>query len=73
MYKKILKELIEENTNTLDFLYSMLDEYNKSMCEWHISYKSDIIRTEAQIEIIMDIQQFIIRKIEENKSNLKIK
>lgn len=73
MYKKILKELIEENTNTLDFLYSMLDYYNESMCEWHISYRLDIIRTEAQIDIIRDIQQFIDRKIIENKSNIKIK
>jgi|13_taG_2_1085334.scaffolds.fasta_scaffold24606_5 hypothetical protein len=66
MYKKILKELIKENKNAIKFYNSMLDG-------GHIYKQEDIYRTEGIRSNIRDIQNFIDRKIQENKSNIKIK
>jgi len=66
MYKKILKELIEENKSAIEFYDSMLDG-------GHINKQEEIYRTEGRRSNIRDIQDFIDRKIQENKSNIKIK
>ena len=64
MYKKILKELLQENEDAIN-------HYSTNISREYVTNKMDIYKLEIKISQIQEIQNFIKRKLEE--SNIKIK